>query len=257
MAKSKAQRMKEYRERKKQEMGEDWLKKERERVKKYYIPLELLPAKDRKRKQAINRNNWQNFRNKRQKPNDSSTPQPSSSSENEVTSTTGYLQLPSLMDSIDKSRKSSGRKRVNRALSRAHGKIKRLQKTSAKNRKIISRLRKKVNDLKPANTPRSKTDKLLKKSGFSPSKVPRTIRKKLIFSECVSDELKQSNQKKPISGRILKKYKLANQLRNSGYTWRKLREKKARKIGNQKKYDEIRSDVIEFFERDDNSRMMP
>ena len=44
--------MKEYRERKKQELGGDWLKKERERMKAYYTPTaQLTEEKKEKRRE--------------------------------------------------------------------------------------------------------------------------------------------------------------------------------------------------------------
>ena len=49
MAKSKAQRMKEYRARKKATLGEDCLKQERNRTKQYYKPTAELNRKDEKR----------------------------------------------------------------------------------------------------------------------------------------------------------------------------------------------------------------
>ena len=42
MAKSKSQRMKGYRARKKEQRGKRWLKMERERIKVYFQPLEML-----------------------------------------------------------------------------------------------------------------------------------------------------------------------------------------------------------------------
>ena len=49
MAKSKSQRMKEYRARKKEQLRKRWLKMERERIKGYFQPIEML-ADDEKEK---------------------------------------------------------------------------------------------------------------------------------------------------------------------------------------------------------------
>lgn len=47
--------MKEYRERKKQELGGDWLKKERERVKAYYTPTAQLTEEKKEKRREKNR----------------------------------------------------------------------------------------------------------------------------------------------------------------------------------------------------------
>lgn len=55
MAKSKSQRMKEYRARKKEILGDEWLKMERERVKGYYVPTEILSKADKEKRREKNR----------------------------------------------------------------------------------------------------------------------------------------------------------------------------------------------------------
>ena len=48
MAKSKSQRMKEYRERKKASLGEKWLIQESNRTREYYKPTSQLNSKEKK-----------------------------------------------------------------------------------------------------------------------------------------------------------------------------------------------------------------
>ena len=52
MAKSHAQRQKEYRERKKAEIGSNWLEKESKRTKKYYTKVEQLTKTEAKKKET-------------------------------------------------------------------------------------------------------------------------------------------------------------------------------------------------------------
>ncbi|XP_053404978.1 uncharacterized protein LOC128558788 [Mercenaria mercenaria] len=97
MAKSKAERMREYRARKKQQLGEkEWLKRERARTKPYFKPMALLDESKQIEIREKNRINQIRFRRrKRQQKNtlvhSSTEPQPSrsaESNENEVSSTT-------------------------------------------------------------------------------------------------------------------------------------------------------------------------
>jgi hypothetical protein len=66
MGKSRAQIQKEYRERKKQLLGAEYQKTERERVKKYYIPSAELSNKKRKQRNEKMKAANKRFRTRRQ-----------------------------------------------------------------------------------------------------------------------------------------------------------------------------------------------
>ncbi|KAH3858124.1 hypothetical protein DPMN_100743 [Dreissena polymorpha] len=103
MAKSKAQRMREYRERKNQQIGEEeWLRQERNRRKIYFTPMAQMDEDKQLKARERNRKCQQSFRKKKQQQKGSDReslgdrgnevlPQPSTSmqsNENEVTSLT-------------------------------------------------------------------------------------------------------------------------------------------------------------------------
>ena len=69
MAKSRKQIKKEYRERKKKSMGQEYFKKERERTKKYYVATAELSATDKKKRRERVREQVKKFR-KQQKDKD-------------------------------------------------------------------------------------------------------------------------------------------------------------------------------------------
>ena len=65
MAKSKAQRMREYREKKKQRYGEEWPKKENQRIKSYFVPVAELSEEKRQHKRKLNKVHCATYRKKR------------------------------------------------------------------------------------------------------------------------------------------------------------------------------------------------
>ncbi|WAQ99021.1 hypothetical protein MAR_023394 [Mya arenaria] len=127
MAKSKAERMREYQARKKEKLGEkEWLKKERARTKAYFKPMALLDESKQLETRENNRLNQIQFRRRKQeqkntdvdRSNTESQPSTSTeSNENEISSTTDTtitIKLPF------PSRAQKGKKRTSRALSKAY-----------------------------------------------------------------------------------------------------------------------------------------
>ena len=111
-------------------------------------------------------------------------------------------------------------------------------------------------------------------AGVSPSVIPEPIRNKLLFANVISEEIKiaskNSNNEDQqaignvISGSIVKKYRQMKTLTEMTMTnRRKLAKVKAKsiKIMNIRKKPLIekgvQAKVIDFFKRDDNSRIMP
>ncbi|KAH3826745.1 hypothetical protein DPMN_128655 [Dreissena polymorpha] len=151
------------------------------------------------------------------------------SSENELTSSTGILTVKLPFQS--KSKSTSGKKRVSRALSKAYRRVETLEYQNEELRrklktaqKRLQRYDQKKNQVKPiTNTPTEKTDRLLKESGIYPKRV-QEVRKKLIYGERLSLEVKlaketqgnKSNRKQIIhrvaSGRVMKRYRMMSTL---------------------------------------------
>ena len=125
-----------------------------------------------------------------------------------------------------------------------------------------------------ATTPRSKVDAEIRDSGVSPSVIPKPIRNKLLFANALSEEIKVARKntndqeqqaiRNVISGNIIKKYRQIKVLAKMTKTdRRKLSKVKAKSIKIRKLRKKpliekgIHAKVLEFFGRDDNSRMMP
>ena len=62
MAKTKSERMKAYRAKKKALLGDEWLKKENERVNRYFVPIAELPQTIQQHKRQLNRQNAEKHR---------------------------------------------------------------------------------------------------------------------------------------------------------------------------------------------------
>jgi len=130
MAKTKAQRMHEYRERKKAKLGNRWLKAERERVKSYYVPLSKQDSNTRKRTREGNKQRQARFRAKRkvveQAHIEIQNDNEQEHREDMVTSTTG-TPLTVKLPFPTTSRSTSGTKRKFRALAKSYRRIETLQ----------------------------------------------------------------------------------------------------------------------------------
>ena len=125
-----------------------------------------------------------------------------------------------------------------------------------------------------AKTPRSKVDAEIRDSGVSLGVIPKPIRNKLLFENALSEEIKVARKntndqeqqaiRSVISGNIIKKYRQIKVLAKMTKTERrKLSKVKAKSIKIHKLRKKpliekgIQAKVLEFFGRDDNSRMMP
>ena len=141
MAKSKAQRMKEYRARKKASLGEDCLKQERNRTKQCYKPTAELNRKDEKARRERIREHVAAYR-KLQKAllnntdgtipaSDEKNPLVSMENENGVSSTSSAQLLVVKMPMLS-ARFKGGKKRASHALKRKNLEISRLRKNNEK-----------------------------------------------------------------------------------------------------------------------------
>lgn len=117
-------------------------------------------------------------------------------------------------------------------------------------------------------TPNTKVDQMVQEFGIE---VPSTIKKELLFGECVKQQLTQNfrslkNNKtkqqffKAVGGKILKKYRVSNKLKMAK-SLRRSYQTSLRKNLNEKKninrlrLKNVKEDVISFFQNDENSRL--
>jgi len=207
MAKSKAQRMREYRERKKAKLGQLWLKAETDRVKGYYVPTSELNANSQRKRRVINKENQFKFRNKRRTQNNVE-PTQEPENDNTISSTSDTTLTVKLPFKNSNTKSSSGKKRISRALSRSYKRIVTLEDRNEdlqRKLKNAQRILQRYEAKKQGNTPKSKTDSLLKMSGLKPTAVPE-IRKKLIFGEFLTEEIKAAKHAQDKQSEKKKKY---------------------------------------------------
>lgn len=290
MAKSKSQRMKEYRARKKEQLGDRWLLQENRRVKNYYVPTSYLNEDSQGKRREQNKRNARRFYQKRKhtetadsieaeagQNNLTTEPGPSTSADdNGISSTTNENLLTVKMQFVTKkdNRKSVGKKRVSRALAKSYRRIKTVEyERDELKRKLDSAQRRIHRFGKQKNTPltpKSKANTYLKNAGLNPNKVP-SIRKQLVYAECLNEEVKEAIAKnsknkhivqKVVSGKIMKKYRMQSVMeRSTNLNRRKnlankdMRNEKKRIL--KTKADIIMREVTEFLGRDDNSRVLP
>ena len=237
MAKSKAQRMREYRERKKAELGEEWLRRENRRVKSYFVPVSQLSKEKTAKRRERNRGNAQSYRAKKQMKlsDDNNTnvaivnnagTSTSREDENGVSSTSDILNSPLVVKlQAMKSHSSVGKKCTSRALAKAYREIERLSDQKKDLSRKLNSARKRISrfEKKKPMTPKSKTDKLLRDAGVSP-RCRKELRKKLLYAEVISEEIKEAKRKNPrklreidevVSGKLIKKYRQKSQLEKS------------------------------------------
>lgn len=283
MGKSKAEIQRAYRERKKLREGEDYFRKERARVKGYYVPIaEQSKKKANDRRKKVREAVRKHRENKKLKLNIESLQDP------EVTSTT----VTSTNSMIVKLPGIDQRNRTRRRISRATAKCRRtIEKLNEENRnlnrrvKTISkryqRLLTKTKNAKTEEsvnlatgkqvlTPRKRTSTEIREEGLTPRKMPKNIQRRLLLANVLTDELKGAWKENGIkgkqlisrivSGKLLKKYRMRKCVGGS-ITKQVFCTKRINSLPKiQKKVharETLRRRVIEFLERDDNSRMMP
>ena len=220
MAKSKAEIQKAYRERKKLREGEAYLKKERERIKAYYVPIDEKPqrkAEERRQKirEWVRQHRLKNKNKSKTVTNNLEQSAEVSSSSSDVTSTMNtellVVKLPKLAT------KKRTRTRVNRAntkhrrtiadLSGKNEQLNRKIKTVSKRYQRLVNMVKKTqpNESIPSTspsventpststpvvfTPRKRTMTEIREEGLTPRKVPRKIKEKLLFANVITEEL--------------------------------------------------------------------
>lgn len=308
MAKSRAQIQKEYRERKKQQMGEEYKEKERKRAKKYYTPTADLDKTAQKKRREKIRLQVQKFRTERKQQS-----RLAKKAEEEYIAADSHglrssnnpnnPSLPLIVDFNFQKGKNMARKRISRQVASLNRKLKKVSAEKEEFRTQNERLKKRLQrtnkksgssdnmtltdsgstsspDLNdgqttstPALTPRRKTMEEIRSSGISPSTLPKPIRRKLLASNILSNEIraaadqnKNKNEvlRNVVSGRIAKKYrniKLISEMTGLNRKRLGMGFSKTMTIPMRKRSTNIRDALakkVDFFlSRDDNSRMLP
>ena len=293
MGKSRAEVQRAYRERKKAKEGELYLTKERQRVKKYYVPTNSLPKKNLKERREKIRDCMRQKRMKESnnlliENNDENNENKAGKSSAYQTRSKPQLKAPLLVKMDFKAKqernKIQTRKRTSRSLSNANYKLMKLkqeiQDLKRQNWKVKKRLQRKEHKRShsqqtPENStssPMRKANEELRNANLTPRKY-QTLQSKLTFHNCLVSEIRQatSNEKKKFA--VLKVVTGGGVVRHHKYVRRlsrniKVNRKQLLKIQskNQKERlktrlkaarEELRSQVVAFFERDDNSTILP
>ena len=193
-----------------------------------------------------------------------------------TTQSSSATDVSSLVVAIDFTKKGdSSRKRKRSRQNRTQWKIAKLGKENDSLTKRNCALRVRVHRMKSQNktskgveTPRKSVNNLLRKNGLTPRKLSNEIKNFLLFSEALSEEIKECTTEKKnarqsirrfLSGKILRKYKLLTYAaKKTGNDRRKMgREtsKVLRVTRNKRGFDpNVHKQVIEFYHRDDVSK---
>lgn len=239
MGKTRAEIQRAYRERKKQELGEEYLSKEKERVKRYKVPTDLLSARQLEQRRKKGRE-WTRKYRENQKKKALLTAQGKEPEHTGRTRSKTALSESPIIVSLQFNRLKSAntafrnevntRKRVSRRAAKAYKEIKRLNEENEKLRLSNEKYRKKIyrdkrtpsttssssERIVEASTPRSSVESAMRSEGISPRQAPQ-LRKKLIMQNAVISELKaaasviKGKERKSlhhiVSGGIIKKYR--------------------------------------------------
>ena len=274
MAKTAAQKQREYRERKKLKDPE-YLNKEKERVMAYYKSAAELPP------QKLNaRNSEAKFRNRAarlKKKLAKRTPPPADDQPPQQL----IVRLPAVANAAQRTKtKAKGiAKTRKRALARAHKKIRSLanevdilkKNLSAKKKQLLRVQRKKTKA--KDNTPRKQVDAQLKSMQGVTPKQKADIRKNLLLGNVLLEEIKATKDNtsrktrhrlhSTIAGKITKKYRLLSTLsertglaRNS-LTNVKTKSFQLRRERRSRVAAALQDSVLAFLSREDNSRTQP
>lgn len=284
MAKSRAEIQKAYRERVKAKNKEAYLKKERERRRKNYVPSCQLSRRDRIRRNTKNNEILKRHRQRVRERVRAEEAARNIDQNQEIMDTSGYESLGTQNDLPGglivrmPFRRNGPRKRIGRALSKKSRELTKLKTDyvtlQRKYKTTLRRLqRMKQKEIrKEPSTPKSKTNLQIREVGLHAEQA-RTIRKHLLMSNALIEEVKMAKElnnpgkskilRNVIAGRILKKYRCISTLsRKVGLDRKRLalantkcfdfaKQKRSREV---KRYQHA---VINFLERDDNSRNLP
>ena len=257
--KSKAEYQKEYRERQKNKHRDAYLQKERERKKQAYVQSNELNKRDLERRRKRNRLRMKKYREQKK------------------------LQdaQQNLSKDIHSTKRTSSRKRISRAISKANRKLAKLEHELIKSNRKVWKLKKRVQKLKklqnttPPNqtqrnvrlptTPMSSAVSEMRRCGLDPSRFYR-VRRQLQFYNVLVDEIKSINNpdlvSSIVSGKISKRYRMMSYTsRVFGIRRKSLKSSKSLQKVLKRRLpliqEQIHKTVSDFLHRGDNSSVMP
>ena len=278
MAKTAAERQREYRERKKVK-DPDFKLKETERVKRYYVP-----AADMNKRQLEKKNRKARIANRvcRLKKKISSV---TAEIEEPSTSEPLIVRLPALTKKKEEvSKKAQGlTKNRKRALAKAHQKIRSLTQQITSLSKTVNRKTKQIERLKKRSTTEGCTEEKNTPSKQVSAEVDAmrgmtsdqrtSLKKRLLLGSALCQEIQATKEtttlksRRPlhniIAGRITKKYRLINALsEKTGLSRNTLGHAKSKTTRTSKESrrsltKDIRESVTVFLKREDNCRVQP
>ena len=269
VAKSRAEIQKAYRERLKAKDNEAYLKKERERRKRNYVPTEFLSRRDKiRRNAAINLALKRHRKRKLQEKREAEAlqqPQPE----------------PMMIKMPFNQRGKGPRKRISRALGKKTLEVAKLQEQLKEVKKKYRTALRKIQRTnlqktqfkkKTPLTPRSKTEEQMRQANLDKEQAKK-IRRQILLGNVVMEEVKATKEHNKLghskilhntlAGKIMKKYRCISLLsRKSGFARNSLSGTCSKSLAIEKVIRKrsilcYRDDVIEFLERDDNSRNLP
>lgn len=286
MVKSRAQIQKEYRQRLKEKDNAGYLEKERRRRRQSYLPNSQLPPKERKQRNDYNKDYLRHYRAKQK----AALQLIQANNQPPESSTSGYESSTSLSVPADTrlvvqmrfQQKANGPKmRISKELNKIkeemktlqskHDDLKRKYRTTARSLQRVKRQKTSGS----ASTPRSKTEQQLKDMNLSKDQ-EKSVRKELLFANAICHEIKSPRTassahnhnrsqvvRNLVSGKTMKRCRLIKTLAKKMGMCRNKLAKVSTKDITVEKVHRIRETgkhkikVIRFFERDDNSRVMP
>ena len=284
MGKTRAEIQKAYRERKK-ENDTEFLTKEKERQKKYRKHVAEMTPQEKAKKRSLNKIHCKAYRLKKKvgKNNDTNT---NIASNNEPIPGTSRQKIVVKLDYhpriSKKAKRSKALKVANKKIKALENELIDLTRMKKKIQKRYERLHKKANTAlnktstniyeSVVQTPRSKTREELRSAGVSPRLLPKRVIRKLEMSNIIAEEIKETVRKNKrtrrsvianvIAGGVIKRYRcMRNLKRMTGMKLENLSDDKTVSVMKYRKkkkdMDELKERVVEFFERDDVSRIMP
>ena len=292
MALSNAERQKRWRERQKTKNLEKFLEDERNRKRAAYVPVKDLCKKQRvKRRRQINKRVKLHYqRKKRGSMTEICLPQegPSKGTRGKTSNTNAtnkmLVKLPSTKKGwFVRKRYKSSLRNAYRKIEELEGKNERLIRSNRKIQKRIERLVVRNEQsysetdadvstnlgtdseslpTSPVMTPRTKTNQFLKSLKISAAG-RRILKKRLLFSECLTKDLKNAvksvdkNVINKLPFYLIRKYRFMSELQKKTGVNRKKKKKSELKEGTPRDRKlKLKQHVTEFLEREDNSTVV-
>lgn len=270
MALTRAEIQKNYRERQKKKNGQ-FLKKERARQKRNYVPVNCLTDSERKK---CNMKTKQRVHKHRLKKRDNAALRPEQIVSESGYETVGSSGLGPLIVKLPNARRNGPRKRLSKALRNANTSLKELKLENEILKRKVKTTQRKMQRIKKSNTPmtpKSKTESMMKNAGIRKGKGDR-VRKQLLMSNVISAEMADKVKVKSLQmkrrvygtvvGNLLLKYRCMSRLGKSAKLNRNLMSNVIKRgvytTKTRKRLIYLHKEkVIDFLEREDNCRVQP